>query len=284
MLDSRGSALNGIDVEMSRGGKTQKTTSNGSLTDFSIPPGLYLVKVISQGNVIGQRSLNVVSDRSVDLITNQESIFPLVCLVVSSGVIFVGFAVSIKKKEPLYSLLLLMVSILVIALVSPWWSLQGSSAGIQTSSTLYLMPFNLVSTTTAPQVIAGELSFVPEVFITIMMIIPIIAVIVGLLVISVLVLKRIKNKKWQTFIMVGALVLLLGSLVLFIMAMSAFAEVGVGSFIGQGTIDISVQGQDVVVPVLCQWGPGLGFWLYVAAGLLLLSTIILQLYRKKKKK
>jgi len=283
VFDSRGTTLEGVGVEMSRGGKIQETTSNGSMAVFSIPPGLYLVKVITQGNVIGQRFLNVVSERSVDLITNQEPVFPLVSLVVSCSIVFVGLALGIKKKEPLYSLLLIMVSVLIIALVFPWWSLQGSSSDIETSSTLYLIPLNLVTTTTTPQIIGGELTFFPEVFATIMMIIPIITVVVSLLAVSVFVLKRINKKGWQMLLLAGALVLLFSSLVLFIGAMSGFAEVGVGSFIGNGPIDISIQGQDVVVPLLCQWGPGVRFWLYVASGFILLSTLILVLYHKKKK-
>jgi hypothetical protein len=137
--------------------------------------------------------------------------------------------------------------------------------------------------TTTPQVIVGELSFFPDIFKTIMMIIPILSVIVSLLAISALVLKRIQKKQWQSLLLVGALLLLLCSLVLFIGAMSAFAEVGVGSFIGSGTLDISIQGQEVIVPVLCQWGPGIGFWLYVAVGMILGASLIIILYQKKKR-
>jgi len=283
VFDARGSVLEGVNVEMSREGKTQKILSNGSQAVFSIPPGLYVVKVISQAEIIGQRSLKVIGERNVDLITKQEPVFPLLCLVVSASLILLGFVVGIKKNELLYPLLLLLVSVLLISLVSPWWTLQGSSGDIQTSSTLYLIPFNLVSTTTAPQVIAGELSFIPENFMTIMMIIPIIAVFVVGLAIFAFTLKRIRKKNWQIFLLIGALVLFLSSLVLFIIAMSAFVEVGVGSFIGQGTIDVSVHGKEMVIPVVCDWGPALGFWLNVLASLLLLSMILL-LYQKKKKR
>jgi hypothetical protein len=225
----------------------------------------------------------VANERSVDLITNRDPIFPLIGLILACILGLIGLAVGIKKKEPLFCLLLFMVGILVIALLFPWWSLQGSSAGIETSSTFYLIPLNLVSLTTTPQVIVGELSFFPEIFKTIMMIIPVLSVIVSLLAISALGLKRIQKKQWQSLLLVGALLLLFCSLFLFIGAMSAFAEVGVGSFIGSGTLDISIQGQEVVVPVLCQWGPGIGFWLYVVAGMILSASLIIILYQKNKK-
>jgi hypothetical protein len=283
VFDSRGITLDDVKLQMNRGGKIQETTSNGSKVVFSVPPGQYLVKVISQDNVIGQRLINVANKRSVDLITNQEPIFPLIGLILPCILGFIGLAVGVKKKEPLFFLLLFMVGVLGMALLFPWWSLQGSSSDIETSSTFYLIPLNLVSMTTTPQVIVGELSFFPNIFKTIMIVIPILSVIVGLLAISALVLKRIQKKQWQSLLLVGALLLLLCSLVLFIGAMSTFAEVGVGSFIGSGTLDISIQGQEVVVPVLCQWGPGVGFWLYVAAGMILSASLMIIFYQKKKK-
>ncbi len=116
-----------------------------------------------------------------------------------------------------------------------------------------------------------------------MTVIPILTIIVCLLVVSVLVVKKLQKKPWQSLLLVGSFALLLGSLVLFIGAMSAFAEVGVGSFIGNGTLDISIQGQEELIPVLCQWGPGVGFWLYVTSGVILIVALVVLVYQKKKK-
>jgi hypothetical protein len=284
VFDSRGMALEGMTIQLSRGGIIKEITSNGSTIVFSLPPGFYSINVLTQGNIIGKRSLNVMGERSVDMITNQEPIFPLVVIVLVCVMVLIGAAFGILKKEPLYFLLVLVVGVLVIALLFPWWSLSGSSSDIQTSSTLYLMPLDLVSTTTTSQVIAGELAFLPDIFATVMMLIPILIVVVSLLIISILVLHWVNKKQWQGLMMIGTLVLLLCTLVVFIGAMSAFAEVGVGSFTGQGTLDISIQGEDSVVPVLCFWGPGIGFWLYVISGLILVSTFIIRLYQKKKKR
>jgi len=67
-------------------------------------------------------------------------------------------------------------------------------------------------------------------------------------------------------------------------AMSAFTDVGVGSIVGNGRIDISIPGQDVVTPIMCRWELGLGFWFYAGASLLTLSYLILIVYQKKKKR
>jgi hypothetical protein len=66
--------------------------------------------------------------------------------------------------------------------------------------------------------------------------------------------------------------------------MSAFAEVGVGSFIGQGTLDISIPGEESVVPVLCQWGPGIGFWLYMVSVVILICTMIISVMKKREER
>ncbi len=283
VYDARGSALGNAGVEMSRGGVTRRVTSNGSEADFSVPPGLYTIKVMIQDTVIGQRSLLVMNDRSVDLITKQEPILPVILLVISSLIMVIGILIGIKKKDLAYPLILLIIGIMILSFVFPWWSLQGVSRDVQTTSSLYLLPFAFVSTTIAPQVIAGELSFVPEIFSTAMLVIPIVSGIIIILLILHLLLKRMLGKKWKILLRLGTLVLLGGCLVLFVYAMSAFAEVGVGSFIGQGSIDISIQGQDGAFPVHSQWGPTLGFWFYGTAILLLIAFYLIQ-YQKEKKK
>jgi hypothetical protein len=75
------------------------------------------------------------------------------------------------------------------------------------------------------------------------------------------------------------------SLVLFSISMSAFTKVGVGSFLGQGIIDVFVQDQGTETSVFCEWGPGIGFWLYGLSVLILLSALgYVLIYDKKRKR
>jgi hypothetical protein len=284
VLNSRGMKVSDATIQLSRGGKTVDLKSNVSGTELSVPPGSYVVSVLSQGQIISQRSLNVVSERSVDLFTTQEPAFPLLVIAVAGIIVLIGLAMSIMKKDPFYFLVVLVLGVSVAGIVSPWWALQGSSSNVQTSSVLYLIPLDLITTTKTSQFIGGELAFFPEVFTTVMMMIPILTVIICLLAILILVLNHIHKKRWQSYLMIGALILLLCSLVLFISAMSAFAEVGVGSFIGQGTLDISIPGEESVVPVLCQWGPGIGFWLYMVSVVILICTMIISVMKKREER
>jgi hypothetical protein len=229
--------------------------------------------------------LDVVGDRTVDLITTQDPLFPWLLIIFCIILVLIGGGLSFLKKDMIYVSMFLVVGIGVASLAFPWWSLQGSSAGVQTSSQLYLIPLNLVSMTNAPQVIAGELSYFPEVFLTI------IAVVVGLMILSWcgvgvwLGLRRVGSNRWLIVgVGVVACSLTIVSLVMFTVAMSAFTEVGVGSLLGKGTLDVAIQGQERVVSVLCHWGPGIGYWLYVLSLVVLICSFIYIMVKKRKEK
>jgi hypothetical protein len=65
--------------------------------------------------------------------------------------------------------------------------------------------------------------------------------------------------------------------------MSTFTKVGVGSFSGQGVINVSIQVEDMGTSVFCEWGPGIGFWLYGLSVLILLSTLVYVIIDNKKR-
>ena len=161
--------------------------------------------------------------------------------------------------------------------------LQGSSSDVQTSSVLYLIPLDLVTTTKTSQFIGGELAFFPDLFVDVMTILPVLAVISCSLIILSLVFKKIDKKKWHFFCLVCALFILMSSITLFSIAMSEFTEVGVGSFSGQGIIDVSIQAEDLVTSIFCEWGPGIGFWLCALSVLILSSTLVHVVFNNKKR-
>jgi hypothetical protein len=284
VLDSRGMKIDDATIQLSRGGKTVDLQSNGSGTVLWVPPGSYGVTVLSQGQIISQRSLHVISDRSVDLFTTKEPVFPLLVIVVVGIIVMIGLAMSIMKKDPFYFLVVLVLGLSVAGIVSPWWTLQGSSSDVQTSSVLYLVPLDLVTTTKTSQFMGGELAFFPDIFVNVMTILPVLTTICCFLVLLNLVFKRVEKKKSYLFCLACSFFILICSLVLFYIAMSAFTDVGVGSFLGQGIIDVSVQAEGTATSVFCQWGPGIGFWLYGLAVLVLLSILVLTLIKNKNRK
>ncbi len=284
VYDSRGIGLNDVTIQLSRGGKAIEVQNDKSVFPVSLPPGTYEVHVLSKGTVIGKRSVKVISERSVDLITNQEPIYPLVVIVFAVAFAVACTLTSLVKREPEYSLFGCIISVLVVSLVFPWWMLHAVSSDIGFTSTLFLLPTTLITRATTAQVIAGELTMVPETFALAMMLIPLLSGVIVFLCILALVLHWRRKKQYRSILMAGSILLCLCAVGLFIGAMSAFTEVGVGSVSGQGILNVIIQGDEAVVSLLCQWGPGVGFWLQILSVVLLVCTLVLQLYQKMKKK
>lgn len=285
VMDSRGMDIRDATIQFTRGGKTMETSSNVSGNgEVSLPPGIYMVTVISQGDVIGQRSLNVVGERSIDLITIQEPIYPLLIIVVACVLVLIALVGSIVKRDPLYVLLILVVCLSIVAMVLPWWTLTGSSSEVETSSTMFLAPLELVTIMKTPQVITGELAFFPPLFVNVMTFLPAFTTLACLFVLASLVFRRFDQKRWHMFSLFSAFCILLGSLALFSVAMSAFTKVGIGSFFGEGTVDVKILSEKSVIPVLGHWGPDNGFLMYGISALILLITLVYTLYKNKKKK
>jgi len=284
VFNSRGMKIDSAAIQLSRGGKTIDLKSNGSETMLSIPPGSYVVSVLFQGQIISQRSLKIVSERSVDLFTIQEPVIPLLVLVVAGVIVIIGLVMSLMKKDPIYFLLVLVLGLCIAGIVSPWWALQGSSSDVQTSSVLYLIPLDLVTTTKTSQFIGGELAFFPDLFIDSMTILSVLAAVSCFLIFLCVVFKRVDKKKWYLFSLLCIFFILICSLILFFITMSAFTKVGVGNFIGKGTIDVSIQGEGITTSVFCEWGPGVSFWLYGLSVFIILSTLMYGLIDNKKRK
>jgi hypothetical protein len=284
VLNSRGMKIGDATIQLRRCGKTVDLKSNASGTVLSVPPGSYVVTVLSQGQIISQRSLNVESERSVDLFTTQQPLFPLLVFVVVGVIVLIGLVMSTVKKDPFYFLVVLVLGLSVAGIVSPWWALQGSSSDVQTSSVLYMIPLYLVTTTKTSQFIGGEQAFFPDLFVDAMIILPVLITISCFLIFLSLVLLRFDKKKWHLFSLVCALFILICSLVLFFIAMSAFTKVGVGSFLGQGIIDVTVQGEGTSTSAFCEWGPGIGFWLNGLSVLILSSALVYTLIKYKNRK
>lgn len=283
ILDSRGTVVKDVKVIISRGGKEVERQSNSSGVTFLLPPGAYTVKVYNENDLIGARKINVFSQRSFDIITATEPVFSL--LVTVSAVVFalIGLIFTYIKKDILYFLKILAVSLVLIAVVSPWWMLQGSTTSVETSTTMYLTPLELITTTTSVDVISGELAFLPELFIDVVSLIPLFSALACLFILSSIYFKK-RGTKLYLSLQLLTIFILIGSILIFSIGMSALAEVGIGSFIGERNLEVSIPGEEVAATVLCSWGPNVGFYLYVISIIMIALIIIYDVKKIVKKR
>ncbi|MCK5459427.1 MAG: carboxypeptidase regulatory-like domain-containing protein, partial [Thermoplasmatales archaeon] len=283
ILDSRGAIVEDAKVIVSRGGKELERQSNTSGVMFLLPPGAYTVKVYNENDLIGARKINVFSQRSFDIITATEPLFSL--LVTVSAVVFalVGLIFTYIKKDIMYFLKILAVSLVLIAVVSPWWMLQGSTTSVETSTTMYLTPLELITTTTSIDVISGELAFLPELFIDVVSLIPIFTILACLFILSSIYFKK-RGTKLYLSLQLLTILMLISSILIFSIGMNELAEVGIGSFIGERNLEVSIPGEEMAAHIDCSWGPSAGFYLYVLSIIILILIIIFNVKKIMEKK
>ncbi|UCD14248.1 MAG: carboxypeptidase regulatory-like domain-containing protein [Thermoplasmatales archaeon] len=280
-LDARGVALPDAKILVSRDGKKLEVISEPSGLVLPLPPGVYSVSVYHLGELVGSRKINVLGERSFDMITTHEPLFPyLVTMVV---IIFgaVALVFSYVKKDVMYFLKTLSVSLAITAIVFPWWILHGLSSQVETATKMFLIPLELITVTTSPSIIGGELAYLPEIFVDIVSLIPLFTVTGCLIILGSIVIKKF-NKKLYYLSLLLALLAFVVSLLIFSVAMSQLTEVGVGRFLGEGNLDIKIPGEETVSTIFCSWGPTTGFLLYVVSTLTLFFTFVYTIRKRKK--
>jgi len=85
-----------------------------------------------------------------------------------------------------------------------------------------------------------------------------------------------------------AILIYIGSIVVFSYAMSELANETVGSFIGDGNLDVSIPGEKLYETISCSWGPSIGFYLLLCSiGVLIFAFYLITrktIFKKLKKR
>ncbi len=282
IIDARGLEVVDTALRINRSGKEQTKTLSSPTAFTSLPPGNYDVSVASNDEIISKRPITVSSERTVELITTQQPLFPLIGII---AVIIIGAVLgvySIIKKDIVLLLMTLAVGCAVIALMLPWWSLTGSTTEVTTSSTLYLAPPAFVTITRTASVLTGDLPYLPDLFLTVLLVILIMTGIGCLLCGLSFLFRRMQKPRMRVVSLLGGLVVVGSCLVIFLVAMTMYSEVSVGSIQGAGTIGVMIPGVSEQPLVPCQWGFGAGFYSYLIVVVLLSASLVLLLLKKKR--
>ena len=190
------------------------------------------------------------------------------------------------KKNLQLILIPLIVVLILISFFLPWWQVNGSTDTLDTSTKLYIIPNNMITITSTENTLAGEENYIPEEFNLAMNMMIYISIIgIGILIVSS-VLEKIKKRRLIFLMKVCTVLLIAGSLMVFIVAINELCKVSVGSIIGQETLDVGVPGEADIHSVDSIWSVDIGFFLYFVAVLILLYLFLkyLQRYREESKK
>lgn len=283
VINNRGFFLDEFVVKLSRQNKAirQKTT-NGKLS-ISLPPGTYHAAVIHQGNIISKRNITIQSENNYEFISNQKSDLSFIVII---GIGLLGLLSSYllyKKKDMKSVLILFSLFIIISSLVFPFWTMQGSVKTKETTTELYLIPTEMITTTISAHVIGGQRASLPDLFITFLNVLLTLIILSALSMGIYLFSYHSKIRKKQIFLFV-ALSLLLIVLVSFIIGLKLFSNVAIGSIIGQGSIQHSIPGETIAPSFACSWGPGIGFYLLLIATIVTAYHSVSQFLSKKERK
>ena len=154
----------------------------------------------------------------------------------------------------------------------PWWFLTGSTTDVSSSTQFVLLPTELITITQTSSVIVGELASLPELMDFVVLLV-LISTVVGA--IFLLITFFLKNSNGiQYFIsLVFAFLAFIGATGIYLIAISELSAATVGSFIGDGSLEVSIPGQITNIALSSSWGPGIGFYLYVFATIVIGITL-----------
>jgi hypothetical protein len=276
-MDSYGYPLTEGKISIKRNGKYDRASidDNGKVK-ISVPPGKYEISVYSDKREIAKQEINVRGDKEIDILTSQESFFHT--FIIYLGIILAIFTIlfMIWKKKFYAGIRLLVLALLIIAIATPWWILNGDDGNISTTTKTLLYPPKIVTLSSSSNLIGGDISQVPA---EVTMVLSLLSILIAIscLLIFTTILTKDRLKKITFFFSIISVVLLTVLFFIFIFVMGQITEVGVGSYIGSRNLEISLPGiaESEILP--SSWGPGIGFIL----ALISLTLIFLLLFQKR---
>ena len=169
---------------------------------------------------------------------------------------------------------------LIITLVTPWWVLNGDNGTLSTTTNSFVVPPQIITLTKSSSAIGGEISAVPEDVTMVLGVLSLLVVVTCLfLFLSLFTMKRLR--KTTRILSLFSIVILVLSLIVFVYAFSQLTQVGVGSFMGSGNLDVTLPGEVEQTSISCSWGPGIGFYLLIPSLILLVLTFFINRIEKK---
>jgi len=298
IFDVRGIPLSNAKVIVERKEKELRAITDemgGAI--FSIPPGSYNCSIYHNDELIANRKVEVLTEKTYEIVTNNEPLLPSIItsltIILLAGVAFLSY----RKKDVMFFLKILAILLVIVAIVSPWWALHGSSSDpyTETSTKLFITPAKMVTITSNDNVTIGEpyllgdefsaevdLLFTTVVvgFISVMELLPTVMIVGIICIISSLILTNFSKRRLSFVVFLLAIILFIGAIAVFSYAMSELVSGAVGSFIGSGNLGVSIPGEEIYEELNCSWGPDIGFYLLSLSIGILIFTIASNIQKK----
>ncbi|MGC9308609.1 MAG: hypothetical protein ACP5FL_07520, partial [Thermoplasmatota archaeon] len=275
--NAQGLSLGTADGMITRENESHGFSLSEGKTTVTAPPGAYMLELSRAGDMIAREIVHVREEQELLVITHHESLLHQAAMYLGGAICIAGLLIIVWRRQLLPGLSIAIVGLIALAVATPWWRLTGSQGEASTQTVTLLFPPKIMTTTHSSSFLGGEVSQLPGEFtlaLTALSYVVIAVLVILCIGIIVRQLFRRRHLVLDGIPLVALTVVLLG----FIYAMSVVTDVGVGSFIGSGTIESAARGFKQDGTMQASWGPGIG--LYVAAvAAVLLGAVMLHQWR-----
>ena len=309
LYDTHGDPLTNAQLKLIRNDREVSKTSdeNGNVSLF-LPPGKYRAEIYYDKTLVAERNIDFSNEKTYSIVTKNEPIYPWIVIILMTITSIILGIICFKKAKKMFFLKILAIIIVFMALVSPWWTLKGSTDELNVKQTteFYLMPVKMVNLITSDNATSGEIITIKEdlkkeydffgtkieldfksamSLLTIIMFISFIGIALNIL------FEKINRKRFAFLFLTLAFIAYICIFIGFNFGMSEFINEAVGSFSGNGELNVYIPGEMGSVTVQSNWGPSIAYYLYLASVLIigfvffykLINTIHFRIKKKSTK-
>jgi len=249
-----------------------------------LPPASYTLKIYSDNELIGIKTVELTNDKNIKIVTNIESIIPL--LITILVIIFIGelvFLLLVKKLSLNTFLKLVAMSLILLSLFQPWWALNAKSNNpyAEKNTNFFIYPQTMIESLEYNGYEYRDLATIPEMFTNFVGLLFIIVcsgfTLIGISFIPNFLLK----KRFSMGLIAASFIFLVLVVTAFLVGISKITEISLGSLQGHAISNVALPNNEVVC-MNTSWGLGVGFYLYIIAALTIFAGGIIDILRKRR--
>jgi len=244
--------------------------------EFSLPPAIYTINAYKNDKLIGFKEVELTNDRSIKLVTELISPISLIILgIVICYTIAILFLLMKKKISLVTFLKLLAISLIIISLIQPWWTLYGSGVQLNAEKVteIFLIPQVMTESTTYNERTSYDIAELPDIFVDFLEKIVIIALTICFLLFASFISKRLNKKNYSLILSIIGLILIAAILSTFYLGTSKVTQASIGDVVGNGVLTIKL---DKTIQLDATWGFSNGFYLVIISVFILLISIFIE--------
>jgi hypothetical protein len=284
LYDIRGNPINNPDLRL-RVYRNNGQVYTSMKNTVSLPPATYELAFYDQNREIAQKTIELTNEHHTSIVTILDPQLPPVLLAISVAVFAMVAILAVLRKVKINTLLLaLALSLVILAIVQPWWELAGSSTKPAYSRhiTMFVQPGVLMESFSNQTATLRTISEMPAQFTTFLSAV-ITALIITGLVAAITVIVSLRHNLRLRIIAESILIALLVSIsIIYIYGTSILTDIGIGSLQGSGVLHTNFEGIELSMP--SNWGLGSGYYLIILAAITTAGSLTLTVLEWRKKR